>query len=160
MKKVILFFCVCLCLTAGTCGVINAEKIKGNGSVVTKEVQVSGFRGIEFGSGIECNDRFFGNKSKSPVFRYSQIEGEAALAITIDENLYPLLLVSSSDGILSIRVKDGKRIIPSRLEINGHSETLQKVSVSGCVDFVLTNALNSDDLEMTVSGAGDIKQVD
>ncbi|MDR1880469.1 MAG: DUF2807 domain-containing protein [Tannerellaceae bacterium] len=156
MKKGILFFCVSLCMMAGTCSV-HAEKVKGNGSIVTKEVQVSEFKGIEFGPGIEWNDRFFGKKSKNPVFRYSQTEGEAALEITVDENLYPLLLISSSNGTLSIGVKEGKRIIPSRLEISGHSKTLQNVSVSGCGDFVLMNDLKTDDLAITVSGAGDVK---
>lgn len=135
-----------------------AEKVKGNGEVVTREVQVDAFRSVVLGSGIECSSRFFSQSSyKNPVFNYTQTSGNASLQITMDENLFEYLDVSSSGGELTIRTKRGNSINPSRMEIKGSSPSLEKVQVSGCIDFTLASDFTSDLLDISISGASDVK---
>jgi hypothetical protein len=157
MKKRTFLFITGLVL-AGSCALLHAEKIKGNGNVITKEIPVSDFKSVTVGPGVECNGRFF-NKSRyqSPVLNYTQTAGAFALSVTMDENLFPYLEIKSGDDELSVRTQKGIVINPSRLEINASSKELKKVTVSGCIDFVTANAFKSDRLEIGISGASDVK---
>lgn len=155
-KKIWIFVCLFLLGSAYTSAF--AAKVKGNGNIVTKEVNVGEYDQIVIGAGIECNSRLFDRRSyENPVFNYKQVKGKETLSVTIDENLFPLLEINTSGKELSIRVKKGNTINPSRMELNGVSENLQKVSVSGCMDFSLNSRFTSDRLEISISGASDVK---
>lgn len=138
--------------------VVNAEKIKGNGKLVTKHVQISDFDKIEIGQGINSGSKMLMKKGveTSPVFNYTQQKGSSSLRITIDENLYPLLKFKTSDQTLSISVANNDQVEPTKLVISASSENLKRVGVSGCIDFNLLSALSGDNLELYVSGASDL----
>lgn len=156
MKMKVLFFAISLFLGMGITA--NAAKVNGNGNIITKEVQVSDYNSIRIGSGIECNSRLFGeNKFENPVFNFTQTKGSTSLTVTIDENLFSLLEINTSGNELTIGVKRGTKINPSRMNIKGVSKELQQVSVSGCVDFTINDNFNSDRLEINISGASDVK---
>lgn len=146
-------------MTLGTIS-CHAGKIKGNGNIVTKEIQLSDFSEIRIGQGIravEMGGLFsWGQKFKSPVFNYSQQEGSAELTIKIDENLYPELNIKVTNGILVIKTKEGTQITPTSLEIDGHSSTLTKLSTSGSTDFYLKSNLTTENLEVSSSGGSDV----
>ncbi|MDR0749001.1 MAG: DUF2807 domain-containing protein [Tannerellaceae bacterium] len=157
MKKRAFLFVTGL-LLAGSFTFLHAEKIKGNGNVITKDIQVSDFNSVAIGPGVECNSRFFSkNTYQSPVLNYTQTTGAFALSVTMDENLFSYLEIKSGGGELSVRTQRGVVINPSKLEINASSKELKKVAVSGCIDFVTANAFKSDQLTIGVSGASDVK---
>lgn len=145
-----------------TLGLISchARGVKGNGNIITKEINVSDFTEIRIGQGIGSsgiNGLFsWGQKFKSPVFNYSQQKGNAGLEIKIDENLLSALKIESTDGILMIEAKKGSQISPTTLEINGHSSGLTKLSTSGSTDFYLKSDLTTDNLEISSSGGSDV----
>ena len=145
-----------------TLGVISchADKIKGNGNIVTKQIHVSDFTEIRVGQGIGTvgMSGFFsrGQKYKSPVFNYSQQDGSAGLEINIDENLLSALNIESANGILVIEAKKGNKITPTTLEIRGHSRELTKLSTSGSIGFYLNSDLTTENLEISSSGGSDV----
>ncbi|MDH6304088.1 hypothetical protein M2459_000800 [Parabacteroides sp. PF5-5] len=158
MNKKNYFLIVCVFLLTATYSSVYAAKEKGNGILVTKEIQVDDFNSIRMGPGIECNSKFFNRSSyENPVFNYEQSSGKATLSITIDENLFPLLKINTSGNELSIETSRGTSINPSKLEIKGSSKNLRKVSVSGCVDLVFTNKFEADLLNIQISGACDVR---
>jgi hypothetical protein len=158
MKKKAFLFITGLLLWAGSFTFLHAEKIRGNGNVITKEIQVSGFKSIVIGPGVECNSRFFSkNTYQSPVLNYTQTTGAFALSVTMDENLFSSLEIKSDGNELSVRTSKGIVINPSKLEIKANAKELKKVTISGCIDFVMANAFQSDRLDIAISGASDVK---
>lgn len=142
-------------MTFGTIA-CHAKKVKGNGNIITKEIQVSDYNEIKVGQGIESGNMSFTKKNKSPRFNYTQQSGSASLNITIDENLLPLLNIQSNGNILTIGTGMGTQINPTQLEINSHSKELRKLGISGGMDFFLQSKLTGDNLEINASGASDV----
>lgn len=136
---------------------MQAAKVKGNGKVVTRDIQVAEYDQVEVGISMS-SDLFtvLSGKKESPAFHYKQTNGKASLKITLDENLFDELDITSSNGKLKIRAKEKTQISPTRLMLNGTSQKLSKVAVSGSIDFVLQSALNTDKLEVAASGASDM----
>lgn len=153
MRVIVLAFIGLMTLGIVSC---HAKRVKGNGNIITKEIQVSDYKEIKVGQGIESNGMSFSKKNQSPRFNYKQQSGNAGLEITIDENLLSLLVIESNEGVLRIGTERGTQINPSRLEISGHSKELKKLGVSGGMDFVLKNKLAGDNLEVSASGASDV----
>lgn len=158
MKRRVFLFITGFLLLTGSFTLLHAEKIKGNGNIITKEVQVPEFKTVSVGPGVECSSRFFNKDSyQTPVLNYTQVTSASTLSVTIDENLFSYLEINSDRDGLSIRTKKGAAINPSKFEINASSRELKKVSVSGCIDFVTTNSFKSDKLDINISGASDVK---
>ena len=158
MKRNVLFLVCVLLLGTGVYSSVFAAKVKGNGTLVTKEVPVGDYASIKIGAGIECNNKLFSKSSyKNPAFSYEQGKGNASLSITIDENLFPLLDIKTSGKDLIVGVKRGTSINPSQMTVKGSSGELQEVSVSGCVDFFIEDAFTARQMEINISGASDVK---
>lgn len=135
-----------------------ASKVEGNGNIITKEISVDNYSEIELGGNIEYSgNNFWGNRSnkKFPVFKYTHGRS-TSLKITIDENLFPLLSIKSNNGRLAIRIQDGTRIKPTQYVIEGSSKTLKYLKTSGPMDFEAQNAFSEDQLEIKISGSGDL----
>ena len=135
-----------------------ASKVEGNGNIITKEISVDNYSEIELGGNIEYSgNNFWGNRSnkKFPVFKYTHGRS-ASLKITIDENLFPLLSIKSNNGRLAIRIQNGTRIKPTQYVIEGSSKTLKYLKTSGPMDFEAQNAFSEDQLEIKISGSGDL----
>lgn len=152
-----------VCAVFCTVSCLASERVKGNGNVVTRVIQVQDFESVYLGDGVEYSHRMNGlnpfakNKKRFPVFNYMQTLGAVALQITMDENLFPYLDVEQKEGTLRIQSKDRHVTIkPSCLIVNGSSTHLRRVQVDGCVDFVSESLLKVDTLDIQVSGVGDI----
>ncbi|MDR1403662.1 MAG: DUF2807 domain-containing protein [Tannerellaceae bacterium] len=160
MKKRAFLFSMGLLLLTDSFTFLHAEKIRGNENIITKEIQVSNFKSIVVGPGVECSSRFFNfkkNAYQSPVLNYTQTKETTALSVTMDENLFSYVEIISDENELSIRTRRGIAINPSRLEINASSKELKQVTVSGCIDFVTANSFKSDQLAIDISGASNVK---
>lgn len=144
-------FCAMPCL---------AKKIKGNGTIITKQVSVSDYSAVilnsaTLGSNNSWFNLFNGGDQTSHVFYYKQ-GTSASLQISIDENLYPYLKVKTTNGELTISTKDGEQLIPTSFKINGTSKGLKKIRTSGNMDFTLQSSLSGDNLEIETSSGSDI----
>lgn len=157
MRAIVLTIIGLMTLGAISC---HASKIKGNGNIVTKEIQISDFSEIRIGQGIGSGGAgsFFswGQKYQSAVFNYSQQDGSAALTIKIDENLISALNIKATNGILLIEAKKGTSISPTSFEMNAHSRGLNALRTSGSTDFYLKSNLTTENLEVSASGGSDV----
>lgn len=136
-----------------------SNRENGNGKIITKSISVNDYNSITIGKGIEHNEKAFrsNNSKRSPRFEYKQVKGNAFLEITIDENLLPLLDIQSSGSKLLIETKDGYHINPSELMIKGTSRDLNYLSSTSIMDFYIYDSFTTDQLQINISGAGDIK---
>lgn len=152
MKKLALAFIGLITFSVIGC---HAEKIRGNKTMITKEIQVGDYDELVVGQGVEFEGSFFSSKN-SPHVNYSQQPGEASLKITIDENLLPLLKIRTEGNVLKIEAEQGTRISPSKLVIDTHSAQLKKLRVCSSFDFFLKSPLSGDNIEINASGASDV----
>ena len=129
---------------------IEAKKVKGNGDIITKEISVRDYSAIKVGStAMGYSDSWFSlfSRGGNPSYVFGYTQGESAsLRITIDENLYPYINVQVKNEELSISTENGTQLSPTRFKIEGTSKKLEKIQMSGCMDFVLRSALSGDDL--------------
>lgn len=137
-------------------GIPSCHAEKGNGNIITKNIEVSDYKEITIGQGIDCSNRSFSKKNKSPRFNYTQQSGSASLNITIDENLLPFLVIESDGNTLHIKTQDDTPINPTRLEMNGSSQELRKLRIRGGMNFFLKSKLSGESLEINASGASDV----
>lgn len=134
-----------------------ADRVKGDGNIITRTIPVEDFDRIVVGDNIEPKGNPFGGKKKYPTFNYMQTLGTASLQITMDENLFSVLDIIQTKGEIKIQTKNNRvKIQPTQLKISGSSRELSYVGISGCMNFISENQLKSDKLEMAVSGVGDI----
>ncbi|NDV78923.1 head GIN domain-containing protein [Dysgonomonas sp. 511] len=121
----------------------NIQRVKGNGTIVEKEVAISDFDKMSFSGGA--------------TIYYEQKKDEAPyLKIEIDENLFPLLEIESKGNSLSIG--SGKESInPTKYNIYTNSKDLSEMKGSGSVKLFIKGALETEKLAIKISGSGDVK---
>ncbi|MDH6357909.1 head GIN domain-containing protein [Parabacteroides sp. PF5-9] len=155
-QKVVWSIVLCICvITSGYA----KNKVKGNGTAETRVISVNAYNDLRLGQNIEPNNvSFLGiNKKKNFAFNYEQTTGAYTLEITLDENLFPYLEIDQTGQTLFIRGKDDTKINPTIFVVNGQSQELNNVSISGCVDFIAERALTTHNISFHVSGVGDIR---
>lgn len=141
---------------------VEAKRVKGNGEIVTREIEVNDYESITIGGGIdmgESNNNFFvrsKTKEMVPTFNYKQASGKASLRITTDENLIAHLSIENTNGRLIIKSKDKDRLIPTKMVIDGTSNELTSLTVTGSMDFNLNSSLSGDMLTVVCSGSSDV----
>lgn len=156
---------LCVCTTAGYAS-DRREKVKGNGTLVTRTIAVEDFNKLNVGENLETRFRFsllnpFGTKPKhSHTCQYTQTLGATSLEITTDENLFEYLAIEQRDGRLTVKGEEGYRLVPSHLLIKAASKTLKQVQSAGCINFVSENYLTSGNLSIDVAGMGDVRLSD
>lgn len=139
----------------------NQQRVKGEGSVVTRTIEVGDFSEIKLGGNIEISKALLNTANRSADFNYELSEGAPSLQITVDENILPLLDISVDGNTLTVNSKDRKvKLLPSQFVINATSRDLTKVSISGCMNFNAEKPLQLKKLSTSVSGVGDIKMND
>lgn len=113
--------------------------IRGNGNITENEVNISDYKQLNF--------------SGSTTLIYEQKPDAAPyLRIEIDENLYPLLTINSSNGALTI--KSEKNINPTKFIVYTNSTTLEGLSASGSIKAEIKEKLETSSLEFSLSGSG------
>jgi hypothetical protein len=88
---------------------------------------------------------------------YSQRSGIEYVDSDHGRKLVPLFWIFvQKNGTLFIGTKDRDKIFPSEMLIRASSDILRKVSISGSLDFFVNSPLKSDELKISVSGAGSV----
>lgn len=135
-------FLLILCGTSCT----NGKKIFGNRTVVTREIPVDDFLGIEIAAtGME--------------FVYEQKPDSAPyFCITTDENILAHLQIEVKNGMLVVRPKEENvSLHPFVLRMQAHSGTLTKISKAGSGNININSPLTvSGKLEINTLGSGEI----
>jgi hypothetical protein len=120
------------------------NKIKGNGNVVTENRTTSDY------DAISC----------AGSFDYILVAGtEGKITLKGESNLLQYVITEVKSGKLVIKTEKGKNIDPSRnntIKITIPFKDLDKVYLSGSGDLWNEDTIKSDDLDVSLSGSGDI----
>ena len=122
---------------------ISCESISGNGNVRDEIRNVSNFRGVKTSGSIDV-------EIKSG--------DQYQVKVQDDENLLPYIITTVDDGVLNIRYKDGYSIMNNHSKVFVTAPNFEKVVSSGSADITSEGViLNSNQMEVSTSGSGDIK---
>lgn len=142
MKKIITLG-IALC----TIAVTNAQKIKGNGNIVTIERSTDDYDAI----------------AVSGWFNVILVDGqEGKLSIEGEENLLEYIKTEVKEGKLVIKVKKGYNLQPSSWKKDGGIyvtvpvESVNEVTLSGSGDIVGKKTISTSEFSTNMSGSGDI----
>jgi|GEM_PF-203584 len=118
-------------------------QVKGDGNVIKQERNVPAFTGIEVQSGI---DLFITQGTKQSVI------------IEAEENLQDLITTEVTGPTLQVYVKKGTNIWRSQgMKAYITVTDLKSVSVSGGGDVASQSLIKTGDIEINISGGGDLK---
>ena len=120
------------------------DKIKGNGNMTTETRTTSDY------DAISC----------AGSFDYILVSGtEGQLTLEGESNLLQYIVTEVKNGKLTIKTEKGKSLNPSRnktIKITIPFKDISKVSLAGSGDLWTENTIKSNDLEVSLSGSGDI----
>ncbi len=142
MKKYIWLLCA-LPVLFSSCSRLFGKRVRGDGNIQTQERTVASFKNVEVSGSIKV---YVSQGALQPV------------KIETDENLLKYIEVEQEGDQISIREKPGFNLEPSAdLKVMVTSPVYNKIEVSGACDIIGQSKLtNPEDLELHVSGAGDI----
>lgn len=128
----------------GSCRNSWGRRVRGNGNISTEERSVDNFKTVEVGGSINV---YVSQGSPSAV----KLEG--------DENILRYIEVVQEGDRLIVRNKQGYNLDPTHdMKIYVTSPVYNKIETSGASDIIGQGKItNPEDLELKVSGAGDIK---
>jgi hypothetical protein len=114
--------------------------VRGSGDLVTQDVEVQEFTGIEASNAFEV-DVVVGERER--------------VQITVDDNIVPLLDVTVEGDTLTIGLKDSSRVQAATLRAAVTAPAdLASVAASGAAKVDVTGTLEGDALALQSSGAG------
>ena len=121
-----------------------SKEIKGNYVLVNEKINVSDYEEIV----LEVPANII----------YRQIaQSEPFLQVLVDQNIFPSLDISVQNGRLIIAQKNDSLLKPTRFTIYANSKNLSKLEVKGNGNIHLENEVNARNMEILISGTGDLK---
>ena len=131
-------------LFLASCQGFMGKRVHGNGNIRTEDRPVSNFKHVEVGGAAKV--------------LVSQGD-HASIKIETDENLLPYMEVNQDGDKISIREKHGFNLKPTHeIRIYVTAPVFSSIEASGACDIIgETKITNPENLEIHVSGAGDIK---
>jgi hypothetical protein len=143
MKRIFLFFAVCLLVFTSACGQWNSEKIKGNGKMQTTERNVDSYDAVKLVGSM--NVQLTAGK-------------EGNLKVEAESNLHEYIVTEVNGGILKISTKKGFNVHPSKkILITVPFESLEEISLTGSGDIWTADTVKGSELKVHVTGSGDMK---
>lgn len=140
--KNFLFVILGATILMGSCRFMG-KRVRGNGNWTTQERSVSSFSSVEVNGAIDVH----------------VVQGaQRPVKIEADENLMQYVEVYERGDRLVVETKSGYNLRPTqKMRITVTAPRYRKIDVSGACDVIGEGKLNNpDDLEIEVSGAGDI----
>jgi hypothetical protein len=132
------------CLLFVSCDHIMGKRVRGNGNIRTEDRTVSDFRNVKAGGAYKL---------------YIAQGDQYSVKLEGDENLLQYVEVAKEGNWVDIRTRSGYNLDPSN-ELNVYitAPVYSRIEASGASDILgKTLIRNDEDLEMHVSGAGDIR---
>ncbi len=122
---------------------ISCASVSGNGNVHEENREISNIHEVRTSGSIDVEIRSGDN--------YSVI-------VQNDENLLPYVITDVDNGVLNIHYKDGYSVMRDHAKVIVTAPTLEKLSSSGSADINSVGVIkNSNQIEISTSGSGDIK---
>lgn len=137
-----LFIAGLFLLNVSSCHIGNVVGVKGNGTIITEEIEISDYNKISvaYAQSVIYEQR----KDAKPYVR-----------IEVDENLYPLLEIKTTNKELKIGVEDNNmNIRPTKFIVYTNSSTLSTVNIAGSTNVHVKGDLNTDNFRVAVAGSG------
>ena len=125
-----------------------SETIKGNGTLITKEISIEDYDKIEIVGRVDLN--------------YQQLEENPYFQFTIDENLVEYLDIHVKNRILYIEpVKNETglstyNLNPTKFIVNTNSKQIRNIDLAGSGTINLVSDIQSDNLDFDIAGSGKI----
>jgi len=130
------------CISIGTGG---TNAIEGQGDMVTREIDVANFSGINISSNFRV------------VFRQSP---QWALTAVMQENLFDYLQADANQGILNVRTtRNINTTSDNRPRLYIYAPYLSSATLSGAVDALGWDKIEVEDFEINISGAASMDLV-
>lgn len=133
-------------LFLGSCQEIMGKRVHGNGNVKTEDRSVNDFKNVD----VSGAAKVLVSQGDHP-----------SVKIETDENLLQYIEVTQTGDKITIRERSGFHILPSngeRLQVYVTAPVFNSIEASGACDIIGQNKLsNPENLEVRVSGAGDIR---
>jgi hypothetical protein len=128
----------------GSCRHGWGRRVRGNGNITSETRNVNNFKSVEVGGSINV---YLSQGSPSSV----KLEG--------DENILKYVEVYQEGDRLIIKNKDGYDLDPSgNMRVYVTAPVFDRVEASGASDIIGQGKIsNPNDLEISISGAGDVK---
>jgi hypothetical protein len=139
----LLFIAIASTLFFSSCQSFMGERIRGNGHITSRQVNVGSFNGIDVSGAVGVHLKQDPNPS---------------VKLETDENLMEFIEVFTEGNTLVIRTKNGYNLDPSRGVVAYVSAPAFKaIGVSGASEIVGDNAISvNDQLNLGASGASKI----
>ena len=130
-----------------SCNVIDGTGVTGNGNIRTEKRSTGNFNAVKTSGSIDIEI------NSGDVY---------SVSVENDENILQYVVTDVNDGTLHVHYKDGYSINNDHAKVYVTAPSLDKLIVSGSGDITTQGMLkNSRQIEMNVSGSGNIKaQVD
>jgi hypothetical protein len=127
-----------------SCDHFLGKRVRGNGNVQTEDRPVSEFKNIEVGGAAKV----FVSQGDHP-----------SVKVEVDQNLQQYVEVSQEGNKIIVRERRGFNLDPTGdLKIYVTAPVYNSINVSGACDIIgQTKISNAENLEMHISGAGDMK---
>ena len=123
-------------------GWFGKNTIKESKNYVTKEINVEDFTRIDLAG--------------SPTVTYTQRDGKPEVIVYTSDNIAEALDIHVSGNTLHVGFKKNLRVSYKKLEIRVSSPRLDTVNIAGSGEVHLANGLQTDDLQLSVAGSGDL----
>ncbi len=143
-KKPILLVIALLTVSITNAQWWGSKKVKGNGNMTTITRTTGDYDGIKCAGSLD----------------YILVKGtEGKLTIEGEENLLEYVITEVKGDNLIVKVEDGVNLKTSwnkTIKITIPFEDISKVSLSGSGDLWTKDTINSDDLDISLAGSGDV----
>ncbi|MDR2556209.1 MAG: DUF2807 domain-containing protein [Bacteroidales bacterium] len=117
--------------------------VKGDKNIITKEIAISDYDKISL--------------PVSGEIHYRQSDANPFLELTTDGNMFEYLDIFVKDRTLYIRpYKHNYNIRPTKLIVNTNSRDIKNINLAGSCMLVLASNINTDELEIRLSGSGKV----
>jgi hypothetical protein len=120
---------------------LDVNSIRGDKNVVSVEKQLSDFDALEV----------------SGMFKVYLVEGDNPMVrIVTDENLQEYVMAEIENNTLKLGMKGNNSYSPSRMEAYITVTYLNELSLSGATSLSSEHTIQSENMHITISGAGDM----
>lgn len=133
-----LLLMVSLFITACT---LTGEQVRGDGDIVTREVDLESFDAIE----------------ASGAFKITLTEGSKPhITIATDQNLQEYIVAEVKNQTLTLEMRGKKTYSPTQLEVQITTPSLKKLKLSGATSLSADYTIQTPSLEIQISGAAQL----
>lgn len=131
-----------ICMAICSCGM--GKTIKGNGNIVTREIQVGQFDEIELSISATVNYTFGDNYS---------------CVVKVDENILEYLDFCTKEGDLELKKSNRYRSVnlqPTKFVIEVVSPRLKSIEIAGSGDVNVLSNMIGEKMSVDIAGSGDV----